>query len=526
MLSDRSTGVSYKTIWPSIASRSSLARALATTFDKISKGDIAVVALGPSKSPMQVSLQIPQPFTTPLVPTPMNPDIRGLFTTTYDPYQIDETDAKTRSGPLSPHCAILLLVPAAELLKEVTTTTTPNPMTAPLIQLLKHYIPTKTLTKLARICRLSLPTVHGLSANLILWRRAIAIPPLHPGHTYVVNPNADFTKLEEASKVYANQFPLLPSLTNMLSKLSGTNASKTANSSNTKALDPQIYGAIIPSSDHKIPYMEVLEWLMRDGWLMQLRTFAWVRISPQIKAQVAREYRKEARKTELQAEAESDLDVSGTAAVTSDDEVGFAEGESIEKDRKRSSGGSVAVPAQSPRLRALLGPSKAASETGSSNSAQTTVRISNGLRIPSLAGRGRSSGSRSNRSTRLSDGSSQSKSQVLSSSGLLGSSNAGAAADAEDEGEEISPDQFEPSLVLSPHRADALESRWLKAVGDSLPTKEMRERWPKIMKYFDGQHALEEISLREGWKRKVISPMLAKWMDENDGGVLRVVQHW
>lgn len=476
-------------------------------------------------------------MTNAFAPTEMNPVKPGLFTTTYDP-MMNDSNGRTTTGVLSPHSAILLLVPANDLLRELTSTTSEGASSSPLIQYIRHSVPTKTLAQLARTTRLSLQAIQTFSAHLIQWRRAIAIPPLHASHIYTVNPHADFSRLAEASTAYANRFPLLPSLPAMLSKLSGANNSK-----------PQPYSTLIPSSDHKAPYMEILEYLMRDAWLTHLRTFAWVRISAGIKAAVARQLRDESRAEAEAAEADSELEHSGTAALISDDESGPDDTNTTtpsrefsrerererERERKRSSGNSIAYPAQSPRLRALLGLPKPASEAGSSSSARTTVRISNGLKVPSLVSRDRSSGGRSSASQGLSDGSVRSKSRGLALAGL---GNGGRGADGDGDGEaeaedgrdveaEIKEADFEPSLVLSPHRADALESRWLKHVGDTLPTEELRKKWPKLVRHFDGKHALEEIALREGWKRKVVTPLLQMLVSETDGsGVLRVVRHW
>lgn len=325
----------------------------------------------------------------------------------------------------------------------------------------------------------------------------------------------------------------------MLGKLSGSN--NNSSSSASKTAGPQPYATLIPSSDHKSAYMAILEYLMRGAWITQLRTFAWVRVSAAVKAAVAREMRVEEAQREAEAaEADSELELGQSAtALFSDDEATFDDVPSIELDRenvrerererKRSSGGSgrAAIPAQSPRLRALLGPPKASSEAGSSSSARTTVRISSGLRVPGARSRndgGRSSGSRSSQSQRLSDGSSQSRSQNLSQD----AGDDAEDSDAADRDEEIKESDFEASLILSPVRADALESRWLKYVGDALPMEEWRSKWPKLVRYFDGKCALEEIALREGWKRKVVGPILQGLMAEREGegSVLRVVRYW
>lgn len=88
----------------------------------------------------------------------------------------------------------------------------------------------------------------------------------------------------------------------------------------------------------------------------------------------------------------------------------------------------------------------------------------------------------------------------------------------------IDPSDFEPSIVVSPHKANAQESRWLQYIGESLPDVALRETWPKLLKYFDGTHAIEEITLIEGMKRKVINPMLSRLMGDLE--LLQTVRHW
>ena len=115
-----------------------------------------------------------------------------------------------------------------------------------------------------------------LSSHLIYWRRARAIPPLHQRNIYIVSPNCDMAALSDAIPAYAARFPTLPSLPKMLAALSGQGRQ---------------YRNFIPSKDHREAYLEILAWLMKGGWITQLRTFAWVRVPAEVKAGVAREER-------------------------------------------------------------------------------------------------------------------------------------------------------------------------------------------------------------------------------------------
>ena len=157
-----------------------------------------------------------------------------------------------------------------------------------------HYIrsstPTKSFAQISTMSNIPLPDIQFLASHLIYWRRARAIPPIHQRDTYIVSPNADLRRLSAAIPLYAATFPTLPSLPKMLSMLSGT---------------PKAYASLIPSKDHKVAYFDILAWLLRGGWVTQLRTFAWVRVPAEVQAAVAAEMKSEAAATDGRASSSS-----------------------------------------------------------------------------------------------------------------------------------------------------------------------------------------------------------------------------
>jgi hypothetical protein len=97
------------------------------------------------------------------------------------------------------------------------------------------------------------------------------------------------------------------------------------------------------------------------------------------------------------------------------------------------------------------------------------------------------------------------------------------------------------SLILHPHRASPLESRWLDELLARFPdthshhgsfeqTTEdgetgshdasIQKYWPQFVKYFNGTDALEKIAVREGLKRKVVWRILSR-IDMNSLAVQR-----
>lgn len=80
----------------------------------------------------------------------------------------------------------------------------------------------------------------------------------------------------------------------------------------------------------------------------------------------------------------------------------------------------------------------------------------------------------------------------------------------------------------SPQKASHEESAWIEHIGGLVPglfddAPEIGDMWPGLLKYFDGRYALEEISGREGLKKKRVREFLAGL---NRNGVLVQVRHW
>ncbi|MCJ1296455.1 Nitrogen permease regulator 3 [Xylographa carneopallida] len=288
--------------------------------------------------------------------------------------------------------------------------TTSSPLTAPLTHYLRASTPTRSFSQIALLTSIPLPEILLLASHLIYWRRARAIPPLHARDTYIVSPNADMRRLASASAQYARLFPALPPLPKMLALLSGT--------------QPRTVGSLIPSKDHKEAYLGILAWLLRGGWVTQLRTFAWVRVPARIQAAVAAQSQQE------QGRASS---TATTKTPIPDDQ-------------------------------------RPASPAGSVSSTHTMVPFPHESRP---------------------DGTSH-------------------------------PAQFRPRLVTHPVKASGLDSQYLAAIAAEMPAEE-KEGWETCLAYFNGEHALEKIAAREGWKRKRVEGLRAGWRDR---GVLLEVRRW
>ncbi|MCJ1401151.1 Nitrogen permease regulator 3 [Xylographa trunciseda] len=438
-----------------ILKHSPLAKAIATAYTSISTSRIAHITLTPH---LTFSLQIPIPTSISILPTANDPQLPGLWLTTAT--SIPPSPFPQPPSNLASHFALLLLSdlptimyvssppspfrssrsvpgdsistsPPPNTISKLTTlplsadiNTTSSPLTAPLTHYLRASTPTRSFSQIALLTSIPLPEILLLASHLIYWRRARAIPPLHARDTYIVSPNADMRRLAPASAQYARLFPALPPLPKMLALLSGA--------------QPRVFGSLIPSKDHKDAYLAILAWLLRGGWVTQLRTFAWVRVPARFQAAVAAE-------PQLEQEQAPASSTSHTKAPVHDDK-------------------------------------RPASPAGSVSSTQTTVPFPCTPHTTDAAG------------------------------GLSTSAPTAHAAQQ----------VFRPRLITHPAKASGLESRLLAAIAAELPAEE-KEAWETCLKYFNGEHALEKIAAREGWKRKRVEGLRAGWRER---GVLLEGRGW
>jgi hypothetical protein len=516
---------SLTSTWRKIISSSPLAKSIAIMFDAISHDKIAHIHFDAT---FNTSFQIPQADSTPYLPTALEPQMPGLWLTTSNVVLADD------EAPMTQHAALLLLEDTETLIKDLGGESNGNAAA------IGNIIPTKSLLKISKRHNISAHDMEYIASHLVYWRRARLIAPLSPRDTYIVSPNADFSSLSDAVNVYAQRFPTLPTLPKVLNMLSGT---------------PRPFRNFIPTTEHREAYMEILAWLMRGGWVTQLRTFAWVRVTPEIKAQVAAEMEREERikkAEEARKELLSDND-SITESLLSDKRSSLLSASTIRSStplrmarRDRSAGGPVEEEMYhstilSPRITASAASShrgtstRASSDAGSTSSQRTTIALSSSQRPESPS----RLGVRDVKPHRLSPlhlhPTSPSHDSAVSPTSPTAAS------------PPSSPKDFKPSVVYSPQTATSLEARWLEKIGQSfehidkistpnpsppknqdggafgITGKELREAWPTLSKHLDGRHAIEDVAPREGMKRKRVA-ILFNAIKER--GWLVVVRHW
>lgn len=259
---------SMSTLWDTILQKSSLARTLKEVYTSISANNIAVIHLL-SDPPVRLSIQIPKPYFTSMLPEFDEPSQPGLWITTANFLGDQEKEFDDESSLLSKHFALLLLDDEEKTIADIQADG--GELAAPLLEYLKIVRPTLSFHQTAQQHAISLSDIRILAQHLIYHRRAIAIPPLHPRDTYILSPNSPLNSLPHFITLWQQKFPLAPPLPTFLAALGRA---------------PRPYKTFIPSKTHRPVYIGMLGWLLRYGWVTQLRTFCWVVAWPEVKYEV------------------------------------------------------------------------------------------------------------------------------------------------------------------------------------------------------------------------------------------------
>ncbi|TID21696.1 Nitrogen permease regulator 3 [Venturia nashicola] len=475
-------------LWQKIMATSVLATALAEVYDRISTNQIAHINLGAGAEP---SFQIMQAVSTQIIPSATEPQMPGLWLTTAT--VIDDDDAEP---DMSPYSALLLLEDDDSLLREVEGEG--DKASELLSFIIRHLTPTKSLLKLSQMHShaVSLNDVQLVARHLITWRRARAIHPLRGRDTYVVSPNANMAALHKAIPAFEKLFPTpLPSLPKML---------------NTLSQSPKPYNHWMPSPDHKEKYMEILAWLMRGGWVTQLRTFGWIKVTPDIKAAVADKMNAEAKASHRESVDTLSEGGSHTRSTSRQDFLGSPEARAFNPEWN---GG------LSPYSSGLARPP---SDAGSAASNRTAIPSITASLSPSQRPESRTFHRASPLHINQSASPSSDELSTVDSQILIAPSDDFRNGD-QAEMMSVDPADYDSSLIHSPQKANSILSRYIEHIGAGFTDAELKELWPLLLKYFDGRHALEEIPAREGLKKKRVERILKLL---STAGVLITVKHW
>lgn len=246
------------TLWHEILDKCNLAQVIKETFDALSTDGIAHLMINGQRP---LSLYVPRSMTSDSIPS--DSTIQHLFLNSAVSFGInmDECDPI-----ILPYYALLLLDDPERIL-----TALPVPVSLQLKDLLHEISPGKDFHALSESLRMPVQKVITMAQDLIRWRCALPIPPLHERNIYTISPTADKSRLPQHIQMFVRTFPGCPSLPDMLAQLS---------------LNALPYANLIPEG-RLHDYMGMLAWLMRFGWLIQLRTFVSIKVRAEIKTAVA-----------------------------------------------------------------------------------------------------------------------------------------------------------------------------------------------------------------------------------------------
>jgi hypothetical protein len=277
-------------------------------------------------------------------------------------------------------------------------------------------------------------------------------------------------QLPRASVEWQRRFPHAPSLPSLLAEMSCA---------------PRPYKNFVPSKAHRPLYLHMLAWLLRGGWVTQLCTFAYVVVWPEIVYEIA--YQTEAdelRKTEGSVDSTTDAtDATNTTATP--------------------------PPLDNPSSR---------------SSPPTAETIAERARLDRLATRAQR--------------------DAAEKAVLHARKPKPVATDHPSVNAGPHLDGIQPHIIRDPRRAAGRESLYLSAIEARLKKKEedgnqagqpqqeeqeegqtaglgLTAAWRRFLRYFDGQTALERITLQEDLKRKEAWTLLSAM-----GEYILCVRHW
>jgi nitrogen permease regulator 3-like protein len=258
-------------VWEELINTSNLASAIATLYNSIIHNKVAFIDLNNSIEMAFHVKQISQISSLPELGTnPFSDNNIPLLSTAHGFGEREEEADQV----LAPKYSILLMDEPDEILKKLPTrppirsqnwakflTIKPS-MTYTHFQTLSN----GSFRRFSRDQKLPVSLVLSMARELIDLDMARAIPPLSNRSNYIVSPLAPIHTITTFSREFNSRFPTAPNLSSLLSTLSN---------GQPKRWDTILLLYALPT--------EVLPFLIRKGWVIQLRQFFFIRIPRRIK---------------------------------------------------------------------------------------------------------------------------------------------------------------------------------------------------------------------------------------------------
>lgn len=250
------------TVWHDILRSCDLAEVIQQTYSAIANDEIAHLTIN---NKVDLSLAMPRRVKAERLPLDTDSDHPFLNSGLTFADSMAEVDPS-----IMPHYALILLEEAETIVNSLPIARVPPSME----DFLHTVQPTKSFLETAQSMKIPLQEVVTMARNLLEWRCALLTIPLSERYLYLPSPTADMSQLPRQAQVFARNFPSMPTLPVILANMSGQTLP---------------YSAFIPDIDQTSVYLDALAWMIKEKWLVQLRTFVWIKIRAEIKAVTARE---------------------------------------------------------------------------------------------------------------------------------------------------------------------------------------------------------------------------------------------
>ncbi|CAN6674605.1 hypothetical protein TRVA0_058S00122 [Trichomonascus vanleenenianus] len=426
-------------LWNEMRTKSTLAASIEQLYEAVSKSDIANVVLNGRLRSFQIPIE--NVFST--MP-PITDPYKGIgFLQTIGPF-VDTSEVSAMG--LTQYYAILLLDEPESIIRDVRA----DPY-SPLAAFIREISPTESIQTLAASSGLTVNQIIEMTCNLIYWRRARHILPIHHRNVYIVSPMAPIAQMQHYMAMFKDRFPSMPSLPRILSMLSTGK--------------PRSFSAHIPSRDHRNVYMVALGWLMRYGFVTQLRTFAWLKVSKRIKQTVAQE--EEILQEEIATRR-------------------------TKKNADRSTDNT----------------SKREREDSTANKAAT--KVTTGFHAPKATVQFKLDVANDDDEDNDNDNDDDDDDDDEDNEEALGTSKRDVTMD----------DLEEDTILLEPDRASAIQRKWMAKMIEG-KSADVQANFYKIVKYLNGVHTMEKAMVLEGLSRQEMRRVINA-LEEH----IMVVRHW
>lgn len=266
--------------WEQIIEKTSLGKLISQTYESISKSEILNVEVNGRMR----SFQIPVKTVFSSLPSRTLEIPKGSTLSSLSPFNqlnsIESTAHLDINDDTMGHFALILLDDVESIIRDIRVD--PDSVFASFIRMIK---PSESLLKLSVLSGLGIQEVKLFANHLVYWRRAKAVLPISSRNTYIVSPMAPIKKIYDDAIRFNRHFPNLPPISTFLSLISGLSNSK-----------PKPISVLIPSKDHRDLYLDAVTWLLKYGYLIQLCSFFYLKITKKIKIEVDEEIEMEVKK--------------------------------------------------------------------------------------------------------------------------------------------------------------------------------------------------------------------------------------